>query len=302
MKIRIVPFVLVILALAGVAPVFAQQVVVGYVEGVLEVRDGSSWAELFIGDSVDQDDRVRLSDNSYAELSNGRTTVKLTREGTYLISDLIEGSSRTESAGVAGLVLNRIGRLTGREDEEEQTSAGGARASEAVTQTGPTWAGGESIDELITEGSELLADGAYEDAYFVLQEAYDYAITDEEFARTAFYYGYAAALTGRTREALGLLEDVGPDPESDFFASHVLALGQLLVETFAYQDAIDYLSLLADADDQADEDVQSAELLIGIAYDGLGMPREAERYLRRATRTVPGTPAATAAQRLLAGL
>lgn len=302
MKHRIVPFVLVVLALALASPVAAQDVVVGFIDGVLEVRAGSSWADLFIGDAVDPDDRLRLAPDSYAELTNGRTTVKLAREGTYLVSDLIEGTGRVQSTGVAGLVLNRIGRLTGRAEEEEQTSAGGARASEAVTQTGPTWAGGESIDELIVEGTELLNDGAYEDAYFVFQEAYDYAITDEEFARTLFYYGYVSSLTGRTQEAFRLLEEIGPDPSTDYFASHVLALGQLLVETFAYQEAIDYLSLLAEADEQDGEDVQSAELLLGIAYDGLGMPREAERYLRRATRTVPGNPTATAAQRLLADL
>ncbi len=275
----------------------------GYVDGVLEVRDGTSWTDLFIGDGLDPSDQIRLRADSYAELTTGQTTVKLSRNGTYEVSDLIEGTGRTESAGIAGLVLNRIGRLTGREvEQQEQTAAGGARASEAVNQNAPTWAGGESVDELIDEGVTLLNEGAHQDAYYVFQEAYDYAITDAEYAKAVFYYGYASTLVGESAQAFDLLEEIEPDHQTDYFASHVLALGQLLVESFAYQEAIDYLEMLEDADAQESEDVQSAQLLMGIAYDGLGMADDARSYLRRARATAPGTAAADAADRLLADL
>jgi tetratricopeptide (TPR) repeat protein len=291
-----------IAALASVGLV-AQEIVVGYVDGVLQVREGTSWADLFIGDGLEPSDQIRLRGDAYAELTTGQTTVKLSRSGTYEVSDLIEGTGRTESAGIAGLVLNRIGRLTGREDgQQEQTAAGGARASEAVNQNAPTWAGGESVDELIDEGVSLLNEGAYQDAYYVFQEAYDYAITDAEYGKALFYYGYAFTLVGKSAQAFDLLEENGPDPQTDYFANHVLALGQLLVESFAYQEAIGYLELLENADGQDPEDRQSAQLLMGIAYDGLGMADEAQAYLERARRTVPGTAAADAADQLLGDL
>ena len=296
-------FILVTIALLVSTGLVAQEIVVGYVDGVLEVRDGDSWVDLFIGDGLDPSDQIRLEADSYAELTTGQTTVKLSRNGTYEVSDLIEGTGRTESAGIAGLVLNRIGRLTGRDEEQQaETAAGGARASEAVNQTAPTWAGGESVDELIEEGVTLLNEGAHQDAYYVFQEAYDYAITDAEYAKALFYYGYASTLVGKSAQAFDLLEEIEPDPQTDYFASHVLALGQLLVESFAYQEAIDYLEMLEDADEQESEDVQSAQLLMGIAYDGLGMAEEARSYLRRARATAPGTPGAEAADRLLADL
>lgn len=291
--------VLVLCALA--APVFAEAVV-GYVEGTLEIEDGGSWFELFIGDGVEETDQIRLAPNSYAELSAGASTVKLSRAGTYEVSDLIETTGRTQSAGLANMVIGRLGRLTGQEDPETQTAVGGARASEAVNQNAPTWAGGEAIDELIAEGTELLGSGDFEDAYYVFEEAYDYAISDEEYALAAFYYGYSSSLVGEPTQAFDLLEEIGPDPTTDFYTSHVIALGQLLVESFAYDEAISYLEPVADDISFDAADVQSAELLIGIAYDGLGMRSSAREYLQRATRTLPGTPAATAASRLLADL
>jgi tetratricopeptide (TPR) repeat protein len=275
------------------------EAVVGYVDGVLEVDDGGAWYELYIGDAVDDGDTIRLAEDSYAELASGSTTVKLSRAGIYEVSDLIESTGRTQTAGLAGMVLGRIGRLSGSDEEQTQTVAGGARASEAATQSGPTWAGGEAIGDLIDEGVVLLNEGDYEDAYYVFEEAFDYAISDEEYAMAAFYFGYSSSLVGQPVQAFDLLEEVGPDPDTDYYPSHVLALGQLLVESFAYDEAIEYLEPLADDITREPADVQSAELLLGLAYDGMGMTGLAREYLGRASRTVPGTPAASAARRLL---
>jgi tetratricopeptide (TPR) repeat protein len=277
----------------------AQQFTVDYVDGYLDVDDRGSWYELYIGDPVSASDTVRLGDNSYAELSDGSITIKLTRPGVYRMSELTVSARRTESSGVGGLILNRVGRLTGQQDEQDQAFAGGVRASEAVNQNQPTWAGGESVDELIEEGLGLLGTGELEEAYWVFQEAYDYALDDDEFAKSAFYFGYGAALIGKTTEAFDLLEDVGPDPDTEFFADHVLVLGELLVQTFAYEDALGYLSLLTDSEESQPEDLQSAYLLAGLAYDGLGDVRMARSSLRQSRDVLPDSEGADIAAELL---
>ena len=86
------------------AIVVGQDFIVDYVDGYLDVDDGGSWYELYIGDPVAADDVVRLGADSYAELSNGVTTIKLTRPGTYDISQLASSARRTASSGVGGLV------------------------------------------------------------------------------------------------------------------------------------------------------------------------------------------------------
>ena len=297
---RSILFVIPLLLVATV--VMGQEFIVDYVDGYLDVDDSGNWYELYIGDPVGVSDTVRLGQNSYAELSDGIITIKLTRPGTYAISELSASARRTESSGIGGLVLGRIGRLTGQQDQQEQTVAGGARASEAVNQNQPTWAGGESVDELIQNGLGLLNQGEFQDAYWVFQEAYDYALDDDEYAKSLFYYGYGAALIGSPGEAFELLEEVGPDPDTDYFADHVIVLGQLLIETFAYNDAIEYLALLTE-DAGAEKDAQqSALLLAGLAYDGLGDVRLARQYLERSRDAVPESESAKIAEQLLGQL
>lgn len=298
MKRTILP--LAILAFLAVGA-FAQDFTVDYVDGYLEVRDGA-WYELYIGDPVSANDTVRLGDNSYAEISDGMVTIKLTRPGTYRIADLSSSARRTGGSGVGSLILTRVGRLTGNEEQQQQTAVGGVRASEAVNQNQPTWAGGESVDELIKEGLGLLNAGEVQDAYWVFQEAYDYALDDDEYAKSAFYYGYGAALVGETSEAFELLEDVGPDPDTDYFADHVIVLGQLLVETFAFEDALDYLGLLTNDSAQDKEARQQALLLAGLAYDGMGDTRQARTQFELSRDLVPGSETARVAVQLLEGI
>lgn len=282
--------------------VMGQEFTVDYVDGYLDVDEGGSWYELYIGDPVTANDVVRLGADSYAELSNGVITIKLTRPGTYDIGELSSSARRTASSGVGGLILGRVGRLTGQQEEQAQTTAGGVRASEAVKQNQPTWAGGESVDELIENGLGLLNQGEFQDAYWVFQEAYDYALDDDEYAKSLFYYGYGAALIGSTGEAFELLEEVGPEADTDYFEDHVIVLGQLLIESFAYQDAIEYLALLTEDAGAEKGAQQSALLLAGLAYNGLGDVQLAKRYLERSRDALPDSEGAKIAEQLLGQL
>jgi len=287
------------LLLVAAAAVMAQVTAV-YLEGTVEVLESNRWYDVFIGDSLNDTDTIRLGNGAYCELDDGTHTVRLTRSGSYDIGSLFASAGRTERAGLAGLVLNRVGRLTGTQEEDEQTSAGGARA-DAQEGPGIDWAGDETTDELVQQGVEALSQGDYDAALRKFEDALDAAFDDSEIAQSSFYLGYASYLLNNPVRALELLEEYQPDPDSDYFASHVLVLGQILLESFAFEDAIGYLEELVESTggDFDESDVQSAQLMIGMAYRGLGMDAQARRYLRAAQRTLPGSPAADAAGRML---
>ncbi len=290
----------VLLVLAGVGTLFGQDVVVEYVDGYLDVQEDGEWYPLYIGDRVEQDATVRLEDGSYAELVFNSVTVRLRRGGQYRVASLFESAGRVEQAGIGAMIASRVASMT-TEQDDSQTAVGGVRASEAVQEPEISWAGGESVDDLIAEGILLIEDGAYQDAYWAFADAYDYALTDQEYERSAFFLGYAAMLVGETGEALGLLEDVGPNPETDYYEQHALSLAQLLIQEFAYDDALDVLNDLEDNTPE-EQTALTAGLLRGIAHAGMGDVAGARRILRQVVNTGAGSPAAEAAQNILADL
>jgi hypothetical protein len=275
------------LVFASVIAAFAsgQQVSVDYVQGVVDVYEDGSWYELFIGEQLDADDRVRLGSNAYAELSTSSANLRLTKPGTYELSELVSASQSTEQADLGNLLRGRISRMLSA-DARGQAVGGGARASEAATQPTTQWAGGESVGELIEEGIELIAEADFEEAYFVFEEAYDFA-SSANLPEAAYYFGYSAWLLGDTLDALELLEEFPLDPETSFYVDHALTLGQAYVETFAYDNADEVLSPLLDNDELSEADRQMALLMLGLSARGRGNASEAEDFLSRAVSLAP---------------
>lgn len=289
-----------LLVLAGAGALFGQDVVVEYVDGYLDIDENGEWYPLYIGDEIGIDSTVRLEDGSYAELARGTATVRLRRGGEYQVSSLFEAAGRVAQSGIGAMIASRVSAMT-TEQDDSQTAVGGVRASEAVAEPEISWAGGESVADLIDEGLLLLDDGAYQDAYWAFADAYDYSLTDEEYERSAFFLGYASMLIGENAEALELLEEVGPNPETDFYAQHALSLSQLLIQEFAYEDALDVLADLA-ASAPDDQTMLTANLLRGIAHSGMGDNAGARRFFQQVIDDGAGTQAADAAASILADL
>lgn len=286
--------------LVAAVPAVSQEVVVDYAEGRLEVQRGSLWETVRMGDSVRAGARVRLGPEAYAELSRGRETVRLTRSGTYELSELFQTANRNRRAGLAAMLFSRLRRLT-TERADTDPSVAGVRGDEADSGE-LIWAGGETPDELIAEGRALLSEGNYKEARLRLEEARDFAETDDQAARAEFYLAYADYLQGNARAALSAFADVEMAPSVPDYHTYTLTYGQALVETFAYDDAVRLLEVyIEEADLQADYH-QSALVLLGVAYEGRGNVDAARDALRRARALEPASEQAAVAEELLAGL
>jgi tetratricopeptide (TPR) repeat protein len=283
-------------ALAG-----AQSFSADYVQGQVDLQQTGGWYGIAIGDSIPADATIRLGSNSYAELSDGLVTLKLAQPGVYRIPALVKGSADNNSAGLGSILTQRVAALAGSSNSRDGAVAGGVRARQAPTGPPTIWAGGENPDDLISQGLTLMQQGNFDEAYYRFKDAYDSA--DSTLAPEAgFYVGYAASLRNDTRNAIKYLSEFKPSPTTSYYSDQVLTLAQLYVQTFAYRSSLDLLSPYIAGGNEGDQSLETAYLLEGIAYRGLGDTARSKSALIRARDLIPGSKIAAAAAKLLAGM
>ena len=284
------------LTIVLVSAVSAVDIYVDYLDGYLDIMDGGEWYELSIGDAIADTDTVRLDENSVAELSLPGTKLTLTRPGVYVVADLLEATGQRRSLGIASVIGSKI-RTIVEEPKQTQTAVMGVRGSKSEDKL--EWMTGDT-SELIETGKKYLAEGAYADAAEIFEEAYDFADSSEE-SEALFYVGFTNAMMGEIRRAVEALDFVDPDPTADFFVDLVLLKGQLLTETFAYEEAIEWLETHSRqiTDSSA---TQLSLLLTGISYQGLGNTLLAKQSLEKVLAINAQNEAGRAAQSLISEL
>ncbi len=92
---------------ATLLPLYAEDLMVEYLEGILEVGQGSNWIEVDIGDTIPQNSYLRLSDNGLAELSAGAITITLNQDGTFSIKNLLTSGREVAAWNIACLVHSK---------------------------------------------------------------------------------------------------------------------------------------------------------------------------------------------------
>lgn len=292
-----------VLLVCALAPAAAQTVSVAYAEGEIEVQRGSKWEDVLVGDTLRARARIRLGDSGYVELSRGRDTVRLTRPGSYEISSLFETVERNQRAGLGAMIRSRVRSLFGGDEREDEPAVAGVRGDE--TESGELmWAGGEDPAELIDRGIELLAAGNYGEARYRFEEARDFAETDAQATRAAFYLAYTDYTQGNVREAVSAFAELDMAPQARDYGTYALAYGQALVETFAYEEAVEWLEsyLEGSEPEPAPADRQAALVLLGVAHEGAGDTASARRALEEAVALRPESDEARVAKDVLAGL
>lgn len=275
----------------------AQNISVDYLEGYLDIQEDGEWYELYIGDSLNGDAVIRLEQDSYAELSHRSGSLKLMKPGVYQVSDLLGYAGNRAESGAEGLLAGKMRRFLTETEDTGPSAVGGVRASEAVAEESFFW--GEETGQLIDDGLEALRGFDYGTALDHFQEAYDYSIDQTEEWESSFYIGYTYMLQGDYREAMTYLAGIEPDPYQDYYTELFMVKGQILVDTFAYNEAIEWFSRYkAEKAQDAPESAQAVYILQGLSYSGLGEPEKARRSFQRAVEILPGNDASKLAENL----
>lgn len=293
---KIVAFLLFIIGTMG----YGQEFVLDYLDGIVDMREGTSWIEIDLGDELFDDSVIRLSDDTMAEISGKGMRLTLTEPGVYSIADLLDSNKRVASWGIGSVLGSKLGALTG-ESKQGKTAVMGVRA--AAADSGPELNWMDEGEELLAEGKLLLQSGDYEEAVEIFEEGYDFADIDEE-QQFLFHIGYAYALQGRNAQAMKYLARVEAEIYAPYFADLVLLKGQLLVQSLSFQAAIELFDLyltslssgrLSGGDLPGGQHKQAILFLSAIGRQGLDDEAEAFTLLKAARDLDPASEIGRAA-------
>jgi tetratricopeptide (TPR) repeat protein len=253
----------------------AEEAVVEFVDGAVEVQEGSEWIEVGIGDSLAEESTLRIGPDSLVELSGLRGKITITAAGTYALADLLRSQGERKTL-LGGFMKNALARVVSEPEAEEAVSMG-VRAAEAEEETFE-WMDEE--EELLIQGKDLLADGLYAEALELFTEAEELWDIDEE-GPFGFYIGVTYAMLGETGRALQRLLALDPPPWEDYFADWAVLTGQLLMESMDYGRAVEFFHEYL-RENSAGAGAQTIWYLTALCERELGHVEAAAESFRRA--------------------
>ena len=278
-------------------PLLAKDLLVEYVEGILELKEGANWAELNIGDMIPENSLIRLSGNGFAELSTQAFTVTLSDDGTYNTQSLLRSGQKIASWDIGSVVNSKLSKLITL-GEQGQTAVMGVRGA-AADEDQLTWV--EEGGEYLEKGKQLLIDGLFGEAIPVFKEGADWALTAEERYEHLFYAAYAHSQKGENAVALMMLEDMEAGIDSPFFPDYVLLKGKLLIENLGFNDALSLFTQYLKYPDMG-ETTQVVHFLSAVCYQGLDKTAEARKSLEAAYKIDTSSEYGQAAKRMMGNL
>ncbi len=262
-----------------------------FVEGKLEIKDGSSWISLESGSMIPNGKVIRLNAGTVVELTNNGNKFSLTRPGVYSIDSILKANSRNSRA--ESIILRTIKKLF------QHKAAGGSdilgvRGAE-VEDDGFSWSNDEYTDQM-EEGKNNLSSGMYQEAVSNFKDAVDSSFDDAEGNEALFYLSYAKTLQGDTAEALSVIEEYTPDPETAYYEQGILLKANLLLENFKPEEAVEWIdTYISDTEDVN----QSMLLLEGLAFLQMDKEEDAERIFTDLSKNSSDREAAETAKEYL---
>lgn len=287
-----------LLALVGLSA-FAQDVVVEYLEGVLERSVGASWKALDIGDKLPPEATIRLSGHGLIELAQGKLRITISQDGVYRLSDAFAKSKQVAGWDLKNVVASKVKTAVAGSGRGE-VAVMGTRGAAAGQPAEVTWVEAGETAEIVAKGRQFLEAGQYAEALKVFEKGYENAFAEEEQV-FLYYIALTHVQSGKGGRALATLRGVDPDPRTSVFSDLVLLEGQLLVDSLAFQDALTLFNRQL-AQQQTGAFAQAMWIMSAYCYRGLGDAAKVRETLTRARDLDPKSPLGQEAASMLQGL
>jgi tetratricopeptide (TPR) repeat protein len=279
------------LAVAG----SAQNLTAVFVDGDARAQRGSSWVALSTGDVLPSQSVVQLGDRAYLELQYSGGRITLSHKGTYRLQSVLSSARALGSAGAAKALLQSLSRITSG-TPRDRSSASGARAAPAEQEDDSPWVT-SSAQPFLDSGKAYRRSGQYDRAIAELTRGLEQG-DDQTAAEIHFELAAAYRAMGDTRNALKQAAGLQPGETDAWAADFVILEAALLVDTYAFDQAVSWLTQPGN-DLSADPERGPTWLfLLGESYQGVGDDARAKAALSRVVQSGPGD-LADAAARLL---
>jgi tetratricopeptide (TPR) repeat protein len=277
---------------------FGEEIVVTYIEGMLEIRVGTTWKKLFEEDIVKRDATVRLSDNGIAELTGTNICITISEQGTYNVGDMIAASQKAASFGLEEILTSKALAIFGDTDERNlQESQAGVRAGNIEDEIG--WIDDADTSLLLESGRKKMKAGNYMEAINDFNDALEYSLFEKE-SIFLFYIAYCYDRLGKEAIALSYLTNMEIRNDVPFYPDYVLVYGRLLLKSFAYAKALELFTDFPERTvETEDQTLQGILYLTSICYIQLGQPAKAKQYLHKTKEIDPASDTGKKASKLL---
>jgi tetratricopeptide (TPR) repeat protein len=250
---------------AGVfaAGLFAQAFTASYLDGTVELQTAKGWKAIAIGDPVQADATIRISQTGSLELLRAKTKITLIKDGVYSMASLAAAAGTGASGGVGNTIAQKLQTIVA--EKPNASAAGGVRGAEQGS-TSVTWV--DESDETRTRVQALLDKSSYTEAVSLLNDSLKDVSTDTDKAEFTYLLGVAYYGAGQTAKAYRALAKVTPQTDAAWYPRYVILKSQVLVDTQNYRDALGLLTPFISAYPTG-QGTQIAYLLSGLCQKGL---------------------------------
>jgi tetratricopeptide (TPR) repeat protein len=287
--------IVLLLLLSIVICTTAEDLLLVYAEGEVLENEGGTWYEIFIGDMLTDASTIKIGPGSMVEIDANGKTLLLNKPGTYKLGDLISQSSKVSAWGNNPVFKKFLSGDQARSNV--QTAVMGVRGS-ATESDDVEWLSEDSM--IIDEAIVMIGDGEFNNVIDFLSDEIDFAF-DEELSQYNYYIGYSHYMLGSSGKALSYLDKVDSDYEAEYYPDYVVLKGSLLLESVAYNDALDLFNEFLRNDDFSST-AQAVNYLSAIALKGLGKDKDAEKKLEITVKMNPSSEIGMSADELLKNL
>jgi hypothetical protein len=166
---RLIVFVLI--AFAATLSLSAVPMTVSWADGKVDLKSGSAWAAVSVGDKIDSSSTIRLGKGATVELTDGKRKVSLTAEGSYVVDAVLKKGAVASKKSTQA--MDKLGKLVDPQASVNSSTVAAVRgAAVEPAKESMDWQSGEAdYASLMDEGRRLVRTGEYGSAARRFNEA-----------------------------------------------------------------------------------------------------------------------------------